>query len=203
MARSGAAVWRGVVPRALAYITHGMTRRLFTSVLLACSLTPMALALSDTELDRIGRRIWKNECNGTRDGLTSWNSGENFASLGIGHFIWYPKDVRGPFEESFPDLIDFASRNGTKLPPVVVANRASGCPWKTRAEFLAAANGAEIKELRQFLAATVDLQAQFLVQRLQQALPKMLGSAHEADGAKVQRQFERVASTPQGCYALV
>ena len=31
-----------------------------------------------------------------------------------------------------------------------------------------------MKELRQFLADTVDLQAQFLVQRLQQALPKML-----------------------------
>ena len=33
---------------------------------------------------------------------------------------------------------------------------------------------APMKELRQFLASTIDLQAEFLVQRLQQALPKML-----------------------------
>ena len=46
--------------------------------------------LGDAQLERIGKRIWSNECNGTVDGLTSWNTGENFASLGIGHFIWYP-----------------------------------------------------------------------------------------------------------------
>ena len=50
-----------------------------------------ATELGGAELDRIGKRIWQNECGGTADGLTSWNAGENFASLGIGHFIWYPK----------------------------------------------------------------------------------------------------------------
>ena len=41
--------------------------------------TISAHALSDKELDSIGRRVWVNECGGTRDGLTSWNAGENFA----------------------------------------------------------------------------------------------------------------------------
>jgi hypothetical protein len=36
-------------------------------------------AFSSTEARRIGKRIWQNECNGTISGLTSWNSGENFA----------------------------------------------------------------------------------------------------------------------------
>ncbi|MGZ5512150.1 MAG: hypothetical protein ACXWG7_02070, partial [Chthoniobacterales bacterium] len=62
-----------------------------------------AITLSRADAQRIGRKVWQNECGGTIAGLTSWNAGENFASLGIGHFIWYPKDVRGPFEESFPD----------------------------------------------------------------------------------------------------
>ena len=66
-----------------------------------------AQALTDKELDSIGRRVWQNECGGTRDGLTSWNTGEDFASLGIGHFIWYPKGQRGPFEESFPKLAKY------------------------------------------------------------------------------------------------
>jgi len=60
-----------------------------------------------------------------------------------------------------------------------------------------------MKELRQFLADTADLQAEFLIARLQNALPKMLDEAAPANRGNIQRQFERMASTPQGCYALV
>ena len=159
--------------------------------------------LSRAEAMRIGKKIWQNECNGTVSGLTSWNAGENFASLGIGHFIWYPKGVRGPFDESFPELVEFASSRGADLPEVVRANRNSGCPWSTKAEFTAASDSAQMKELRQFLVDTVPLQADFLVQRLQKALPKMLAEVPAAERANIERQFARVASTPQGCYALV
>ena len=89
--------------------------------------------LSDAEMERIGRRIWNNECGGTRNGLTSWNAGENFASLGIGHFIWYPDGARGPFEESFPKLRSAFAKQGTIGVPVWMAGP---CPWSTRAEFL-------------------------------------------------------------------
>ena len=159
--------------------------------------------LSPAESMRIGRKIWQNECGGTVAGLTSWNTGENFASLGIGHFIWYPKGVRGPFDESFPELVSFAASRNANLPDVVRANRNSGCPWSTRAEFLAASDSPEMKQLRQFLADTVAVQAEFLVQRLQKALPKMQSEAPAAERSNVERQFDRVASTPQGCYALV
>ena len=170
--------------------------------LLASVSSASALELPHAEAMRIGRKIWQNECAGTIEGLTSWNAGENFASLGIGHFIWYPKGVRGPFEESFPDLISYAAKRGAKIPQVALGNR-DGCPWKSRAEFTAARESAEMKELRGFLANTVDLQAQFLVQRLQQALPKMLAKTTPAERANVPQQFDRVASTSQGCYALV
>src|SRR6188474_258742 len=85
-----------------------------------------ARALSPKELDAIGRRVWQNECGGTRDGLTSWNAGEGFASLGIGHFIWYPKGPHGPFEESFPKLVKFLAANGAKVPEWL---HAADCPW--------------------------------------------------------------------------
>ena len=159
--------------------------------------------LSRAEAMRIGKKIWQNECGGTVAGLTSWNTGENFASLGIGHFIWYPKGMRGPFDESFPELVAFAAARNAELPEVVRTNRTSGCPWSSRAEFLAASNSTEMKQLRQFLADTVALQADFLVQRLQKALPKMLAEAPAAERANIERQFNRVASTSQGCYALV
>ena len=74
------------------------------------------IRLSPAQVDRVGQRIWQNECGGTVAGLTSWNQGEDFASLGIGHFIWYPAGQRGPFEESFPPLVAYLSQQGIPLP---------------------------------------------------------------------------------------
>jgi len=161
-----------------------------------------ALALSQTEALRIGRKIWQNECNGTIAGLTSWNSGEKFASLGIGHFIWYPPGERGPFDESFPKFVAFAKERGAKLPGLL---RDAGlrCPWPSRAAFLHAQQGSDMRELRQFLANTIDLQSQFMVERLQLALPKMLAESEPTERDKVREHFSQLAGTTSGCYALV
>src|SRR4051812_29495985 len=142
-----------------------------------------AINLSPTETRRIGNRIWQNECGGTVAGLTSWNTGETFASLGIGHFIWYPKGERGPFDESFPKFVEFAATRRTKLPGVLLAK--DGCPWKSRVEFNQAAQSPAMKELRAFLAGTIDLQAEFLVNRLRDSLPKMLAESGSANQARV------------------
>src|SRR5256885_13461285 len=164
--------------------------------------TLVAVTVSHSDALRIGKRIWQNECNGTVAGLTSWNEGENFASLGIGHFIWYPKGQRGPFEESFPKLVSFISSRGAKLPTLLLRIDETSCPWNSRAEFLHAQHTPEMNQLRRFLADTVDVQTEFLIARLQNALPKMLVEAAPSERAHVQGQFERVADTPQGCYAL-
>ena len=163
-----------------------------------------AIAISHGDALKVGKRVWQNECGGTISGLTSWNQGEDFASLGIGHFIWYPKGQRGPFEESFPDLMKFVSSRGAKLPALLLGvPRGQPCPWNSRAEFLQAENSPEMNQLRRFLADTIDLQAEFLVARLQAALPKMLAEAAPADRTNVQQQFEHLTKTPQGCYALI
>ena len=159
------------------------------------------LRISDADALRIGKRIWQNECNGTVAGLTSWNSGENFASLGIGHFIWYPEGVHGPFEESFPKFLAFARERRAAVPAWL--DQSHACPWNSRAQFVNAQGSSQMRELRQFLSHTIDLQAQFMVARLQQSLAKMLGEAESPERANVERQFARVASTPHGCYALV
>jgi hypothetical protein len=162
------------------------------------------LTISHSDALRVGKRVWQNECNGTVSGLTSWNQGEDFASLGIGHFIWYPKGRQGPFEESFPKLVSFVSSRGAKLPTILLGvGRGQPCPWNSRAEFLKAQNATEMNQLRRFLADTIDLQAEFLVARLEAALPKMLAEAAPADRTNVQQQFERLTKTPQGCYALI
>jgi hypothetical protein len=162
-----------------------------------------AIILSHADAQRIGKKIWQNECNGTISGLTAWNQGEDFASLGIGHFIWYPKGRRGPFEESFPKVVSFISKRGAKLPTLLLRGGEQPCPWNSRAEFSRAQHTVEMNQLRQFLVDTIDLQAEFLIARLEGALPKMLAEAAPADRANVQQQFERLARTPHGCYALV
>ena len=51
-------------------------------------------ALNDSDYDWIGSRIYKNEALGKPEYLTHWNEGEDFPSLGIGHFIWRPGFIR-------------------------------------------------------------------------------------------------------------
>lgn len=172
----------------------------FLLVLLAAAVTAGA-ALSDKELESVGRRVWQNECHGTRDGLTSWNAGENFASLGIGHFIWYPRGVDGPFEESFPKLVSFLEKNGAKLPAWLDASM--DCPWSTKAEFERDFRSARMNELRDLLAATIKLQSRFLAQRMHEALPKMLGEAPAAERERIRANFERLAATGGGTFALI
>jgi hypothetical protein len=174
--------------------------RLFCALALVL-IASVASALTPRELDVIGRRVWQNECNGTREGLTSWNIGENFASLGIGHFIWYPKGVNGPFEESFPLLIKFFTANGVKVPAWIKPE--DDCPWSTRAEFLAAAKNEKMTELRDFLASTIDMQARFLVQRMELALPKMLAAAPSNQRNKIKTNYDRLAATQRGSFALI
>ncbi len=151
----------------------------------------------------IGQLIWQNECAGTERGLTSWNTGENFASLGIGHFIWYPRGVKGPFQESFPELVRFMQERGAKVPKNLEKALGSGCPWPDRKTFLAKVDSPEMVELRSFLVATVPLQAEFLVRRFELAVPKIIAAAPKAEQATIQGRLQDVASTPRGIYALV
>ncbi len=175
----------------------------FVALLFVPWPAPAAIALSHVEAMRIGRKIWQNECGGTVAGLTSWNAGENFASLGIGHFIWYPAGVRRPFEESFPKFVRFAEQHGAKQPELLPGRKSAACPWNSRQEFRAAESSNPMKQLRTFLVDTVDLQADFLVERLREALPKMLAAAPAGERSRIEQQFERVASSPQGLYALI
>lgn len=160
------------------------------------------IQLSESDANAIGRKIWKNECNGTVEGLTTWNKGEDFPSLGIGHFIWYVEGRRGPFEESFPSLIAYMKQRGTAMPRWV--GEAKGSPWTSRAQFEAERNSAAMKELRQFLANTVPVQTGFIVQRLEQALPKMKAATpNAADKQRLHENFYKVASTRTGVYSLI
>ncbi len=167
---------------------------------LLATLASLAAAPTGQELDHIGRRIWKSECNGTVEGLTSWNSGEEFASLGIGHFIWYPEGYRGPFEESFPRLIAYFQEQRVPLPEWLL--RARACPWSSRAAFLKDHEGVRQKQLRDLLSHTLREQTRFIIRRLHEATPKYRDAAGRA-WPQVERNMALLSETGAGNYAMI
>ena len=155
--------------------------------------------LSAAQALEIGKRIWKNECGGTVNGLTAWNAGEEFASLGIAHFIWYPEGKRGPFEESFPKLATYLAAQGVRTPGWMHG----ACPWKTRAKFMSDFQSPQMLQLRELLKTTIARQARFAALRLEQALPKILTAASATERGRIKANFYHVAGERLGLYALM
>ena len=160
----------------------------------------VASALTAADKAKIGQKIWQNESGGTRDGLTAWNAAEDFPSLGIGHFIWYPTGVNGPFTESFPQFIAFAQRSGSTPPPVA---RLTDSPWRSKAEFTSQFRSAAMNALRDYLADTVPLQTEFIIGKSLNAVPKLLAAAPASDRLRISENYRKVATTPNGQYALI
>ena len=158
------------------------------------------LTISEPEAKAIGKRIWINECGGTIEGLTSWNKGEYFASLGIGHFIWYHRIKRGPYEESFPSLVRYLVSKGVNVPEFILNKQ---CPWETRDDFVKARNSPQMIELRNLLLSTIPLQTEFILLRLENALPKMLSAISIKNRSTVQANFYNITRTAKGKYALM
>lgn len=161
------------------------------------------ISLSKEEIEWIGNKIFYNECGGKTEFLIDWNEGEEFVSLGIGHFIWYPKDKMGPFEESFPKLLAFIKGKGKALPHWLQGEDEQYCPWSSREEFLQDLQDQKVADLREFLIETRSLQLLFLVERLKEALPKMLKVAPKELRPHIEQQFYRLADAPAGMYALI
>ena len=159
-----------------------------------------SIRLSAAQKSAIGRKIWQNESAGKVSGLTHWNDGEEFPSIGIGHFIWYPKGFNGRWTETFPEFVRYATSRGYKLPAVAYS---PDCPWPNKAAFQRDFNGAQLKGLRTWLAANVNIQTEFIAYKSRAALPKIMAAAPAAHRARIQANYNKVATTSNGIYALV
>lgn len=161
------------------------------------------LNLSKQEALNIGKKIWQNEAGGSTEKLTWWGVNEKFASLGIGHFIWYPADEPITFTQTFPHLLLFLQSNGATLPSWLAKNPLQPCPWNSRADFLRELTSTRMTELRTLLVNTIELQVRFIVQRLEQVLPALLATATPPQQKQIKNQFYRVAKSKNGLYALI
>lgn len=174
----------------------------FSVAVFATGLPSKRLPSVDAVL--IGMKIWKNECGGSISGLTSWNSGENFASLGIGHFLWYPEySSARSNQDSFPELIAFMQENNFKVPDWIKNSATIGCPWHSRQEFLQAANDPKMQELRLFLSRNIVAQVDFMVYRFALMLPRILQAVPIAERPVIAKRLYEIMQKPQGVYALI
>ncbi len=141
--------------------------------------------------EQVADKIWKNECNQSIAGLTTWKKGEDFASLGIGHFIWYPENKIDRYEETFPSLVLFLEKEGA-LAPAWTKGR---CPWTSRDQFYAEINSPKMEELRDYLIATKGAQVKYIVERLDRTakdFPK-----------EVLPKYEALKKDDKGLFALI
>lgn len=169
----------------------------FTAMEKAPQKKESPLSLSENELEMVAEQIWYNECGGRVEGLVCWNEGESFVSLGIGHFIWFCEGESSPFSETFPELVTFLEKEGANLPKWLHGR----APWRSREEFYR--DSKRRSQLRDLLYETRSLQARFMVERLEKALPQMIVSLSPEEQLHVVARFERVKSEPLGNYALI
>ncbi len=167
------------------------------------SLMP-SLKISPSNATKVGRQVWRNETGGNRDAITTWNAAENFASVGIGHFIWFPEGLETRFEESFPKMLNYLRGRGAKLPAWLDQPKVPPCPWTSRNDFYRSFQSPQMVELRRFLLDTVGLQTEYLALRMQAALPIILDTLpRPQDRAHVREQFIRVATASPDLYPLI
>lgn len=181
-----------------------MFRSLAMAILLLASSAlysatyPIQLTAQQTE--QLAQLIWKNEGNQQLKHLTTWNKKEDFPSFGIGHFIWYPTAEKGPFKEQFPALLTYMQQQGVTLPPWLVDARVA--PWQSRRQFYEQFENAQLTQLRLLLSEQLTLQADFIIQRLQQAIPLILDNSSALEQHLIHLQLQRL-TTPEGVFALL
>lgn len=163
---------------------------------------PATLALTDRQLEWVGRQVFRNECNSRPSCLVHWNRGEHFPSLGIGHFIWYPEGQGGRFVESFPSLVTYMRTQGVALPDWLVRQAPAGAPWPDRDAFQRAEPAdPRIRQLRQLLANQQAIQAAFLLSRAREAMTDVAAASANPD--RTRAKIEALTATPGGIYALI
>lgn len=161
--------------------------------------------LEKEQINWLGEQIFTNECNQDPACLTAWNEGEDFPSLGIGHFIWYQAGQQEIFREGFPDLLQFLANEGADIPLWLKTSNPES-PWPDRNTFLADMESDRMQMLRTFLLENTAGQTAFIISRYEDALEDILKSIEiPEDRDSIEKKFYRVASTnpPHGIYALI
>lgn len=183
---------------------HNQSGHASTPPVFAAAPVRPGLTLPLDVADKVGRQVWLNESGGNSDAIVTWNATEEFLSLGIGHFIWYPAGVPVRFKEIFPSFVQFLRQQKAQLPDWLDKTPTPPCPWQTRAEFLKAKDTPRLVQLTKFLNDTKGLQTQFLVDRAQSGLDIILfNTPEETKREHIAIQFARVINASKDLYPII
>ena len=164
-----------------------------------CASSLALNALTPEETKTIGQKIYFNECSSKKNRLVFWNANEDFPSLGIGHFIWFPKGFKGSFEQMFPKLLAYFKKKKIKLPTLIA--KASHAPWVNRDQFMTSYKSAEMAELRDFFENSLATQAEFIAIEFEKKLKEIVRSSRNKKSLST--KIARLKASPGGLYALI
>ncbi|MBM87851.1 MAG: hypothetical protein CMQ41_05680 [Gammaproteobacteria bacterium] len=159
--------------------------------------------LTESDKKWLGDRIFDNECAGKFECLTSWNAGENFPSLGIGHFIWFPPGLDSPFEETFPQLVQYFTNQEVPLPAWLDSK--TDAPWHSREYLYTNFYDEQTIQLRELLKNTKSEQLDFIIQRLNQSLEQIIMSFPSRRHSVIREKLSTISQShsPYGSYAII
>lgn len=169
-----------------------------------------SLAQNDEFIKKFAEGIYQNETGCDISKMVYWSKQEAFPSLGIGHFIWFPKNTDMNVKQIFPDVANYIKNNKDKklkLPQLLELKDLTQTPWVNRKAFLAG-NQNQIQELREFLSKpeVIKLQAQFMLSNLKQNLYKILAATQYESGESSYKQMVEdirvLTSNQEGLFSL-
>ena len=164
-------------------------------------LNKLNLTLTRYDLLYIGDKIFQSETGGNKYNLVHWNDNENFPSLGIAHFIWHTYNgSNGIFGDSMNELMNFYKSYNMRIPNILL-NKYSPFKSKKELDYRKKHNDKEIIELTNYLYDTREMQAYYLLLRMENSLMKMLDKTPNKQ--HLLKQFYRVAKSKNGLYVLV
>ena len=155
------------------------------------------------ELECLQEMIFFNECSGRVERMITWNADEDFPSFGLGHFIWYPKGKKGPYQALFPDFLSFLAAQKAAIPAWITALPTQEAPWQNREEFSKDLPSERMTALKNFLDQTQGFQTQFIIHRVKGILPRMLAALPEEKRPEIKMKFEEITDDPRGMFALI
>jgi hypothetical protein len=162
-------------------------------------LSFQSLFPTDEKISSFEKKISKNELSFSKYHLVYWNPHEPFLSLGIGHFIWFPKGQTFPFEEAFPNLLKFLKAQNCQIPSWIDDNFT--CPWQTRTEF--EKDHQKQIELKRLLESSTALQTRFIVKNSFEVFDKIISSCDDDSKKIVEERIKKLLEDPRGLFALI
>lgn len=154
-------------------------------------------------LNKIADQIYKNETGGNPKYLMYWSPSENFASLGYGHFIWYPADQPVVFDQTFPDMIQYYIDNKVDVPQWLKDQKDKGLPWANKQAFQMAKGTPKYEQLKTLLINTKALQTKFFFDRVVDSIPEIVKYVPKDKREYIKNNYKALSETEGGWYPLI